>query len=233
MKAKRFWKEASVDAHEDGYSVLLDGRPVRTPSKTLLVLPTHAMAAAIASEWNAVEDEINPEVMPVTRAANSALDKVIPKFDAIVDMLAEYGGTDLLCYRSVSPQALQDRQAVAWDPILAWAKDAFDAPLLVTTGVMPVLQPQKSLDALRDAIAGYDAFELAAVHDLITLPGSLIVGLAVANDHLTPKQAWDISHIDEAWQDEVWGADDSATQALSVKKDAFFAAKDFLNLSKA
>ncbi|HRK43181.1 MAG TPA: ATP12 family chaperone protein, partial [Gemmobacter sp.] len=151
-KPKRFWKAATPAPVEGGFTVTLDGRPVKTPAKTLLVLPTEAMARLIAAEWDAQAEMVAPETMPATRAANSALDKVQAQFAEVAEMLAEYGGTDLLCYRAEGPEALVARQAAGWDPLLDWARDRYQAPLVATAGVMFIAQPPGSLAALRAAV---------------------------------------------------------------------------------
>ena len=140
-KLKRFWTEASVSEAEEGYAVLLDGRGVKTPAKTSLVVPTVELARAIAEEWDAQEGTIDPTTMPFTRSANAAIDKVTHQFDEVVNLLAEYGETDLLCYRADAPIELTQRQAEAWDPLLGWAKDTFGADLSPAKGVMFVEQP--------------------------------------------------------------------------------------------
>jgi len=144
-KAKRFWKEARAEACEGGFTVRLDGRPVKTPAKVALVVPTLAMAEAIAAEWDAQTGEVKPDTMPVTRAANSAIDKIVPQRAAVVEIVAAYGGSDLLCYRAVGPAELIARQAAGWDPLLDWAADALGVRLAVTTGVMHVEQDAAAL----------------------------------------------------------------------------------------
>ncbi len=229
--ARKFWTEVAVTTEEGGHAIRLDNRPVRTPAKAHLVLPTRALAEAVAEEWRAQGDVIRPEAMPMTRTANSALDKVAPRLDEIVDHLTEYGATDLLCYRAPSPETLVRRQAEAWDPWLDWAADRFGAPLTVTTGVIPVAQPPAALAALRAPLARLSAFELAAVHDLVTLPGSLVLGLAVADGAAEPGRIWDVSRLDETYQAELWGRDDEAERMAALKRRAFLDAARFRDLA--
>lgn len=229
-KAKRFWKQATVEPTENGFTVRLDGRPVKTPSKTLLTVPTRALAEAIAAEWDAQTGEVKPETMPFTRAANSALDKVIPQFDAIVEMLAEYGGTDLLCYRTTGPDALVARQAAAWDPLLDWADTTFAAPLKATAGVMHIPQAPASLAALKAPVAAMTPFQLAAFHDLVAISGSLVLALAVTRGRLGAEEAWTLSRLDESWQIEQWGEDEEAAEAAKVKQADFIQAGRFYAL---
>ncbi|MDO5605294.1 MAG: ATP12 family protein [Paracoccus sp. (in: a-proteobacteria)] len=229
-KARRFWTSAGTAAAGDGYQVTLDGRAVLTPGKQALILPTLALAQAVAAEWDAQTDVINPATMPLTRAVNSAVEKVRPQFAAVADMLGDYGGTDLLCYRAEAPEALAERQAAGWDPLLEWAADSLDAPLRVTRGVMPVAQDPAALARLRARLDGLDPFRLTALHDLVTLPGSLILGLAVLEGRLDAGAAHDLARIDEAYQAEVWGSDPEAEAAAAARGVAMRDAERLLEL---
>lgn len=215
---KRFWTEAQAAACDGGFDVRLDGRAVRTPARAPLVLPTLALAQAVAAEWQAQQGTVNPATMPMTRMANSAIDKVAPQFDAVADIVAAYGGTDLLCYRAEGPAALVARQAAAWDALLDWAAQALGAPLVVTQGVIPCAQPADSLARLTDAVRAEGAFRLSALHDLVAISGSLVLGLAVARGRITADTAFDLSRIDETWQAELWGRDDEATESEAVRR---------------
>jgi chaperone required for assembly of F1-ATPase len=228
--AKRFWKAATAEACDNGFTVRLDARPVKTPAKQALLLPTLDMAQAVAAEWDAQQGLIRPEVMPLTRAANSAIDKVAPQLAAVVDEIANYGTTDLLCYRATDPQPLIDRQAAEWNPLLDWAHETLAAPLVVTQGVIPVPQPADSLGRLRAHVATHTAFQLAALHDLVAISGSLILGLAVSRQRLTGAAAFDLSRIDEAWQTELWGTDETAAAQEVLRRDAFRTAERFFAL---
>ena len=228
--AKRFWKEATVVADGTGWAVRLDGRAVKTPAKAALVVPTRALAQAIAAEWDAQHGVVKPATMPMTRAANSAIDKVAVQFDAVAAMLADYGGTDLLCYRAEGPADLVARQAAAWDPLLDWAAKAHGARLAVTCGVLPVAQDAAALDRLGAALRRHDPFALTALHDLVAISGSLVLGLAVAQHRLTAAEAWDASRIDETWQAEQWGRDDEAAAMEAAKRQAMLDAERFLGL---
>ncbi|WP_236638217.1 ATP12 family protein [Mangrovicoccus ximenensis] len=187
---KRFWKEAAVAEAGDGWTVQLDGRAVKTPAKAALVLPSRAYAEAVAAEWDAQEETVNPAIMPLTKLANSAIDNVAPNHAAVAGMLAEYGGTDLLCYRAEAPADLVARQRAAWDPLLIWSAGRFGAPLNTGSGIMHVAQPAESLAALAAEVRGLTAFELAAFHDLVAMSGSLILALAVAHGEAEAEAAW-------------------------------------------
>lgn len=229
---KRFWTAATVQPAPGGFTVTLDGRPVKTPAKALLVVPTAAMAQAIAAEWDAQTGTIDPEGMPCTRAANSALDKLSVQGPEVVALLAAYGGNDLLCYRAEGPPPLAARQAAAWDPLLDWAATALSAPLVVTRGVMPADQPAASLARLTAEVAALDPFRLAAFHDLVAISGSLVLALAVARGRLSAEEAWTASRIDEAWQAEQWGEDEEAAAAEAWRHAAFLQAHRFWELCR-
>ena len=231
-KARRFWKAASVRSLDGGFEVVLDDRPLRTPGKQPLHLPTQALAQALAQEWDAQADVIDPNTMPLTRAANSAIEKVAPQFAAVADMLAQYGGSDLLCYRAESPTELADQQAAGWQPLLDWARDSLGAELAVTTGVMPIAQDPAALARLRAHVHALDVFGLTALHDLVTLPGSLVLGLAVIHGRLDADAAHQLSRIDEAFQASQWGEDDEATAAAAARLTALRDAARFWTLSR-
>ena len=232
-KARKFWKTAAVEPAEGGFRVTLDGKPVMTPGKHPLILPTRALADGVAAEWDAQGDVIDPWSMPLTRAANSAIEKVTPQFDAVADMLGAYGGTDLLSYRASEPDALKARQAEGWDPVLTWARDRYGAPLAVTEGLMPVAQDVESLARLRARIAELTPYELTAFHDLVTLPGSLILGLAVLDGRLSAEEAHALARLDEVFQAERWGRDEEADAAAEGRLAAMRNAERLLNLLKS
>lgn len=227
---KRFWKQADVVASNDGFTVSLDGRGLKTPAKTAFWVPTRALAEQVAKEWQAQGDKINPETMPFTRTANSALDKVTPQFAAVADMLAAYGGSDLLCYRAEAPRELVARQQSAWGPLLRWANAEFGAELVVTQGVMPVAQPAACLQVLTQAVHALDPFQLAAFHDLVAISGSLVLAFAIARGQISVDVGFDLSRIDEAWQIELWGADEDAVESEAIKRASLQHAARFFAL---
>ena len=228
---KRFWTTATVQPADGGYTITLDARPVRTPARRLLVVPTERMATAIAAEWDAQANKVDPLTMPVTRGANAAIDKVSAMRDEVVEMLLGYGETDLLCYRADAPEGLVLRQNAGWDPILDWAGMTFDAPLVSVAGVMHHPQPAYALANLAAPVRQMDHFALSGFHDLVALSGSLVLALAVTHGRLSAPEAWQLSRIDEHWQIEQWGADDEATATESIKRDAFLAAAAFYQMS--
>lgn len=230
--AKRFWKDTTVAEVEGGFTVLLDGRNVRTPAKALLVVPTKALAEQIRLEWDAQEGEIDPNVMPYTRGANAAIDKVRVQHAEVADMLADYGDSDLVCYRATYPQELVAKQAEAWDPIIEWVHKTYGARLETRSGVMPVPQDQTALDALRARVHALDEFELSAFHDLVALSGSLALGLAAVESLHAPEALWELSRIDEAFQIAQWGEDDEATAVADIKRKSFVHAYTFFHLTQ-
>lgn len=232
-KPKRFWQKATVVDCAGGFTVLLDNRPVRTPAKAALEVPTLVMAQAIAVEWDAQEKLIDPRTMPVTRGANAAIDKIRTQRHEVVTLLAEYGDTDLLCYRAAGPEGLIQRQAAAWDPILGWAADHLGVRLSVGTGVMYFEQHPEALARMTEELVAHDDFALAGVHDLISISGSLVLALGVTKGRITPQEAWALSRLDEDWQISLWGEDEEAAQAAATKRAAFMDAAHFYALSRA
>ncbi len=219
--AKRFWKEASVVAVGDGFTVHLDGRKLRTPVKSELIVPTRVMAEAIASEWDAQLEKVDPLTMPVTRSANAAIDKVAPMHAEVSALVAAYGGTDLLCYRAESPIELIERQNRAWNPLLEWAADTLSAPLKTGIGIVHVEQDAEVLASLAKRVAEMGAFQLAAFHDLVGMSGSLIIGFATTYKLLPVSDLWRCSRIDEDWQIDKWGEDDEEITTSKGKKMGF------------
>ncbi|WP_417268895.1 ATP12 family chaperone protein [Celeribacter sp.] len=227
--AKRFWKEATVVPEADGFAVHLDGRPVRTPAKAPLIVPTQTFAELIATEWDAQEGKIDPETMPATRSANAAIDRVGQVHDEVVTMIAEYADSDLLCYRASYPKALIERQKAAWDPLLNWVADEFDAPLEPRVGVIHMPQSRSSLDRLHAQAAAMSAFELAAFHDLVSLSGSFVIGLAATRNTHPIEALWEISRVDEMFQSEQWGEDEEAAEEAAIKRASFLNAHKFFH----
>ncbi len=226
-----FWKEVTVapaGGEGDGWTVALDGRPLRTAARRRVTLATEALAEMVAREWRALEERIDPARLPATRLANAAIDRVSAERAAVIDHLAGYGASDLLCYRATHPAELVARQAAAWDPLLEWVAEAHGARLHVTSGVMPVRQPPEALAALRAPLEALDDFALAASHDLVTLSGSLVLGLAVLAGRLRPDEAWALSRIDEDWQQEQWGIDAEAARRTEHRRGEFMTAARIL-----
>lgn len=233
-KKKRFWTDVAVVGSEGGYVIHLDGRVVKTPEKHDLNVPTRAAAELIAKEWAVVEGTLDPSKMPATQWANVAIDRVVEKHDEVVEMLAGYGDTDLLCYRSTHPDELIIKQAAVWDFPLEWAKATFDAPLKITQGVIPVDQPNQSILNLRAEVAKMEPFTLSAFHDLVHISGSLVLSLAVFHGQMSSESAWDAAQVDEIWQKEIWGGDEEAIAATEQKRQSYiFAVKLLKSLEES
>lgn len=230
---KRFWTAAEVAPSGAGWTVTLDGRAVKTPAKTLLEVPTEALAKEIAAEWQAQEERVNPATMPFTRMSNSAQDKVAPQRMAVAEMLAAYGDSDLLCYRADAPESLVAAQRAGWDPLLDWAEQMFGARLETRTGVMHAPQAPAALDRLAREVHALPPFPLAAFHDLVSLSGSLVLALATIHGARSPDEAWQLSRVDETWQEEQWGRDEEAAEVAEVKRGEYLHAAYFHALSMA
>jgi chaperone required for assembly of F1-ATPase len=227
---KRFYKLATIAPAEAGFAIALDGRPVKTPAKAPLAVPSKALAEAVAGEWNGQSEEIDPRSMPLTGLANAAIDRVTPDPEAFAATLARYGESDLLCYRAEAPVSLVKRQAEGWDPLLQWARRRFDVDFEIATGIIHRPQPRPTLDRLARAIAARLPFELAALSPLVTISGSLVVAMALAERAIDFETAWSAAILDEAWQAEQWGADPLAAASLDARRAEFEAADRFLAL---
>lgn len=230
---RRFYEQAAA-THMDGggHGVVLDGRPIRTPGGVPLTTPVAALAAAIAAEWMAQEDEIRPLTMPMMRLAATAIDRIGKERAAIIDQIVAFGGSDLLCYRAETPPGLVERQSALWQPLLDWAAEALGARLQATRGIAHVTQDPAALDALRAAVGALDDSRLAAVSQLTASCGSVVIALAVSSGHLDATGAAAASLLDEDWQIEKWGADDEAVERRENVAREIAEAARFLDLLK-
>ena len=233
---KRFYKETAVEPEEGGFRVLLDGKPMRTPAKSILVVPTRPLADAIAAEWNGVPDkaEINAAHLPLTRLAATGLDRVVPRREEIISDTAKYAGSDLLCYRATTPASLVKLQQDAWQPLLDWAADRYGARLIVAEGIAFVDQPEESLRRVRDAVAVHADLALSALYNLTHTAGSVIIALAVAEGRLSAEGAFAAAQVDELYQIERWGDDPLALKHREgVAKDIGASTRFLALLEKA
>lgn len=224
---RRVYKAVAIAPREAGFAVVLDGRPVRTPRRRELVVPTAALAEAIAAEWRGQRDKVDPHAMPLMRLAATALDIVGTDRAAVVDQVAGYAATDLVCYWAEHPPELIERQHAAWQPLIDWAMAALDARLTVTRGVVPVAQPDSALRALRRSVDACDDWRLAALGGATTAAGSLVIGLALMAGRLDACAAWAASQIDETFEIERWGEDDEATTRRAALAAALADARRF------
>jgi len=224
---KRFWKTAGFSEVDDGFRIELDGRPIATPAKRSLIVPTDTIAARIAGEWQSQVGRVDPASMPWTRSANAALDKVALQREETEKHLAGYAATDLVCYRATAPEALVRRQSETWDPILDWASRQFGARLEVARGVMPVAQETGAVSRLAEEMPPMSDFQLTGFHDMVTVSGSFLIALASAYGADTPANLFAASCLDEAWQTEQWGRDEEAEMAKNSRESAFLHATEF------
>ncbi len=222
---KRFYKEASVEERNGAFQLVLDGRPARTPGRNPLAVPARALAEALAEEWSRQGDEIDPATMPVTRIVNSGIDGVAPRRQEVVDDLVRYAGSDLLCYRAGEPGRLVDAQNATWNPLLDWARDSIGARFALAEGIMHVDQPPETAAAIRRAVeAVRSPIALAALHVMTTLTGSVVTALAHAAGRYDADQAWAAAHVDEVYQESVWGEDYEAMARRRSREADFRAA---------
>ncbi|WP_342642031.1 ATP12 family chaperone protein [Rhodoligotrophos ferricapiens] len=228
---KRFYKQAEVAETDGGFTVTLDGRGIKTPLKQPLTLPARTLAEAVAAEWNAQGEHVDPASMGLTRLSNTAIDRVAPDKQRIVSEILAFAGSDLLCYRAESPDPLVARQCAIWDPILKWAAESLGVGLVTATGIIHRAQPEASLAKLNTLLNDYDPFALTAIHNMTTLSGSAIVAVAVARGHLEPEAGWAAAHLDEDWQIEQWGEDAATLRRRALRKAEFDSAVSFLKLT--
>ena len=220
---KRFYKDVTV-GEGAFFQVLLNNRVIKTPARRALFLPTRALAEAVAEEWAAQKDVIDPATMPLTRFANTAIDAVSSAADEVASDLVAYAGRDHLCYRAEGPPDLVARQAEAWDPVVAWAREALGAHLTVVQGVMPADQPVAVLKKIASAIEPKEPFRLTGLHVLTTLTGSAILALAHMRGFLSADEAWTAAHVDEDFQIAMWGEDVEAAARRKHRRAEFDAA---------
>jgi chaperone required for assembly of F1-ATPase len=227
---RRVYKEVVASAVDGGWGVFLDAKPLRTPAKRALAVPSERLALAIADEWDAQETDIRPHTMPLTRLAATALDHTAAAREKIVAEIANYAGTDLVCYRAEQPPALAARQEATWQPLIDWAARRYDAGLAVTTGIVPTTQSPAALKAFAGVVASYDDFRLTALQALTAACGSLVIALALAEGRLDADTAFVVSQLDETFQIEAWGEDAEATRRRALLAEDIAAAARFLEL---
>jgi chaperone required for assembly of F1-ATPase len=215
---KRFYKQAAARPHADGgFALLLDGRVVKTPARKPLAVASRAVAEALAREWDGQGERVDPATMPLTRIVNAAIDRVAQEMEAVRAEIVKYAGTDLLCYRAEAPPALAGAQAAAWDPLVAWAREALGARLVLAEGVIPLAQDAATLAAVGRALEPHGPLALAAVSTVTTLTGSAVIAIALARGRLTREEAWAAALVDEEFQISSWGRDEAAMLARAFR----------------
>jgi chaperone required for assembly of F1-ATPase len=230
---KRFYDAVEVAQGSGGFAVALDGKTVNTPGRAKLRLPNAALAEAVASEWRAQGEQVDPHTMRLTRLANTAVDRVAGRREQVISEIASFAANDLLCYRAAAPPELVARQSAAWQPVLDWAQARYGVRLKVTTGVSHVDQPDESLHALTAAVARFDDFALAALHSATAASGSAVIGLALAEAEIDAEAAWACTDLDDSWQAERWGDDDEAGRRRAALRADVLAAGRFLALCRS
>jgi chaperone required for assembly of F1-ATPase len=228
---KRFYKEVGVGEADGGFTVTLDGKPIKTPSGKMVIAPAKEIAEAIAAEWEAQREMINPLTMPLTRFANSVVEAVADRADAVTEDVAKYLGTDLLFYRAGHPEALVAKEAAHWDPIVFWAAESLGAHFILSEGIMHVRQPDSAIAAARAAFPK-NPWSIAALHVVTTITGSALLALALAHEVRDPDQIWAAAHVDEDWNIEKWGIDEEVAARRESRLVDFRAATQILNALK-
>jgi chaperone required for assembly of F1-ATPase len=226
-RRKRFYAHAGVAEGPDGFAITLDDKPVRTPSGRALAAPMRAIADAIAAEWETQQEFIDPLTMPFTRFANSVVDAVVERVDAVADDVAKYLGSDLLFYRAGHPEALVAREAALWDPVVFWAADTLGAHFILAEGIVHVRQPEPAIAAARAAFPA-DPWSIAALHVVTTVTGSALLALALLHGVRDPDQVWVAAHVDEDWNIEKWGIDEEVAARRAARLVDFRAAARIL-----
>ena len=229
---RRFWEGVEVVEGDGGWGVHLDGKPLRTPARAELAVPTSGLAEAIADEWRSVTGQVDPRAMPFTGLANAAIDRISLAKPEFAAGLARYAEADLACYRSEWPPELVDRQTASWDPLLAWARRRFDVDFSTTTGLIHVPQPSATVERLAHAVAPLNPYRLAGLSPLVTVGGSLVAALAVFEGAISPEDGWLAVSVDDRWQLEQWGSDADAELALNNHHADFLVGARFLELLK-
>jgi chaperone required for assembly of F1-ATPase len=230
---RRFYKKAEAVMRAEGHGVALDGRTIKTPGKRDLIVPSRALAVAIADEWESQQGEVQPPTMPLTRLATTTLDRVAGQRETVVQQVANYAATDLVCYRAAHPPALAARQQAAWQPLIDWAVLRYDAPLTITTGVIPKGQSQSSLRAFAVAVAELNDFTLTALHTATAACGSLVIALALLEGRIDADEAFAASQLDETFQIEAWGEDAEQAERRRALGAEIEAATQFIALLRA
>ncbi|XUY28089.1 ATP12 family chaperone protein [Agrobacterium sp. rho-8.1] len=232
---KRFYKDVTVgETEEGGFTVLLDGKTMRTPAKSVLTVPTRALAQLLRDEWDAQVEVVDPTIMPVSRHINTAIDGIASDPQAVFEDILRFSSSDLLCYRAGEPQALVERQSKQWDPIIDWAANTLGARFILVEGVMHQDQPREAIAAFAVTVRRYDTpIELAALHTMTTLTGSALLALALAEGERSVEEIWALAHLDENWTAEQWGEDEDAQIRTAKRFVDMRAAVDVLRAARA
>ena len=230
---KRFYKEVALEAQDDGFALNLDGRPVKTPARRPLILPTRGLAEAVAAEWEAQGETIDPLSMPLTGLANAAIDHVAADRGRFVSDIMAYAETDTLCYRAEPDDPLSARQDAQWEPVLRAVEQHLGIALYRIVGIIHRRQPSNSIERLTAYVDGRSHFELAGLSSLVGLTGSLVAPLALADGFADADTVWEAVNLEELAQEEKWGSDAEAVENRMLRRSAFDAAANFCSLGRA
>ena len=228
--AKRFWKTTSMVKGDGGWMVHLDQRPVKTPAGQPLILIGEALTKHIHDEWDAQEDNINPATMPMFRYAVTAIDRVTPQRDQVIDQMLGFTKNEMLCYRTPDQLELAEEQNRHWQPWLDWAQQSFNLTFEVAAGIMPISQPEASVKTAKTILTKMDDFRLAGVFNLVSISGSFVVGLAIAEGQLSPQNGYEIAFLEERWQAKQWGPDEDAKDRRQRLKQDMIEIGQYLSL---
>jgi len=227
---KRLYADVGVETVEGGFGISLDGKPIRTPGRRLLAVPTRALAEGIAAEWRAQGTSVRPETMPLMQLAATVLDHLAIHRAEVEPVVVRFAETDLVCYRADQPPELVRRQRAAWEPLLDWLAETYGARLAVTVGVLPVSQPKEAISALARAVADRDDWRLCALQSAVASAGSLVVGLALVEGRIDAARAFDAAEIDETYEISRWGEDEAAAERRARVAADLTAARRFRDL---
>lgn len=227
---KKFYENATILVDDDGYLVALDGRTVKTPGKQKLLLPTKLLAETVAQEWNAQDEDIIPDSMPITQLSNTAIDRVMPNRDAIIEELVGYAHTDLVCYREDSEQELINLQTEQWQPVLDWLSDTYGIQLRSTSGILPIAQSDSNIAKIKAIVSEFSDHELTAFHECVKGLGSLALGLAVVKGFRSLDLCWQASILEQTFQEKAWGTDSEVAEKRSKLKKELAESMKYLDL---
>ena len=224
---KRFYTKPAMAETAAGFVITLDDKPIRTPSGRQVIVPAREIAEVVVAEWEAQKEFVNPLTMPMTRFANSVVDAVVDRIDAVREDIAKYFESDLLFYRAGHPEALVAREAAHWDPVLFWTANALGAHFILAQGIVHIRQPESAIAAARAALPD-DPWSIAALHVITTLTGSALLALALLRRVADQDQVWAAAHVDEDWNCEKWGVDDEVAARRAARLVDFDAAARIL-----
>ena len=227
---KRFYKKVEVSSTHEGFLITLDTKALLSPGKSKLVLPTKALADAIADEWGNQATNIIPSTMPFMTLSATAIDRVRPKPNDTIDEILNFLQTDLLCYRAEEPEALVLEQDQLWKPLLDWCEGLLGSAFNVTSGIMPVMQTPKLISSAQKILESYNEFELLGLHQFTSISGSAVIGLSLLEHQIELEAACQAAFVDDYFQINNWGEDAEASLRIANRRREMLEIKEFLKL---